>query len=46
MSERSSEPFGAQQREQQIGAERECDDETEDGFDHDALRYKRFTAMA
>ena len=46
MSECSLEPFGAQQCDQQIGAERERDDETEDGFDHDALRYKRFTAMA
>jgi hypothetical protein len=38
MSGCSSEPLGAQQRDQQIGAECERDDEAEDGFGHGGAR--------
>ena len=41
-----SEALRAQQRDQQVAAKRERDDEAEDGFDHGGLRHSRLTASA
>jgi hypothetical protein len=41
-----SEPLGTQQRNQQVDAQRERDDQAEDGFGHGGARYKRSAAMA